>query len=68
VATNQILLGLVPDGGGLPFAHPAIWTTFMLLGDAPVLPPLQTSARLHSDTKRAHSRIWGWLKGLFSRK
>jgi hypothetical protein len=40
----------------------------MLLGDAPVLPPLQTSARLHSDTKRAHSRIWGWLKGLFSRK
>jgi hypothetical protein len=65
-ALDQILMTLVPDGAGPPFANPVSWTQFTLLGDAPVLPPLPREQHTQRGRKNTGATFWRWIKKIFS--
>jgi hypothetical protein len=60
-ALDQILMRLAPDGGGPPFAHPAMWTQFVLLGDAPALHSMQATQTPQKTIANPLRRLWMWV-------
>jgi hypothetical protein len=66
-ALDYALRQLAPQGAGCPFSHPASWAQFVLLGDAPALPPPAAAMKSNQDGKNAGRGFWARLKRLVDR-